>query len=226
MSIKSNTLILLCLLLKLSKLIAQNNQEPVFTLYPLAGINACQIHGDSYNGYNKFGVNGGIQVNSRLGKKISLDLGIVFTQKGARKNQKPDDGDFTYYRVNLNYVEIPLLLRYQLNKHYFITGGSGMAYLISYSEDNEYGNWNGVYPFNSFEFTANIGLGRDLNEKWLVEVRSGNSFLPIRNYGIIANNVYFPNALARFFNRGLYNNILSVSLFYKIKPKQRNESQP
>ena len=128
------------------------NKPSIFTFKPSLGLNGCQVHGDNAAGYNKLGMHGGILVNSYFTEKLSLDLGIVFTQKGARKNQDPENGDFSYFRVNLNYIEIPILLNYKLNKHYFLTFGPSLAYLINYTEDTEVGNWNGVYPFNDFEY--------------------------------------------------------------------------
>lgn len=204
-------------------LMLSQNKPSIFTFKPSLGLNGCQIHGDNAAGYNKLGMHGGILVNSYFTEKLSLDLGIVFTQKGARKNQDPENGDFSYFRVNLNYIEIPILLNYKLNKHYFLTFGPSLAYLINYTEDTEVGNWNGVYPFNDFEYGVNIGLGRDFYKHFLIEIRSGNSYLPVRNYGIAANQVFFPNAIARFFNKGLYNNILSAIVIYQIKPNKKSE---
>lgn len=226
-SIRNNTIkFIFSSLFIVTAVISINAQvnDNIFTFKPVVGINACQIHGDDASGFHKFGVNGGIMVNSRLTKKLSIDLGFVFTQKGARKNQDPKNNNYTFYRVNLNYIELPLLLNYYVNPNYFITMGPSLAYLVNYSEDTERGNWNGVYPFNKFEYGINFGLGRKLKKSWLVEVRSSNSFLPIRSYGVIANQVFFPNALARFFNKGLYNNILSAYIIYQLKPKPKSET--
>lgn len=205
------------------KSFSQNEKKNIFSLKPFAGLNACQIHGDNFSGYKKLGVTGGIILNTTLNKRASIDLGFTFSQKGSRKNQNQEKNDFTFYRVNLNYIEIPLLLNYKLNEKYFATLGPSLAYLINYTEDTEIGNWNDVYPFNKFEYGVNVGLGTTIKNKVDIEVRSANSFLPIRNYGVIANKVFFPNAVARFFNKGLYNNVLSVLLIYKIKPKPKSE---
>jgi hypothetical protein len=204
---------------------AQNAPDPVFTLKPSAGINACQIHGDNYSGYDKVGLFGGVAVNARLTEKISLELGFYFSQKGARHNQNPDKGDYTYYRVNLNYVDMPLSFRYKLNSVYFVTLGPSIAYLISYKEENERGDWTNVYKFNKFETGLNIGLGRKLFNRFFVEVRSSNSITPIRNYGILANLVFYPNPVARFFNKGLYNNILTLMVTYNLNYKKKSEDQ-
>lgn len=209
-------------LLFTSSLLAQNS-DPVFMLKPSLGFNACQVHGDNYSGYDKFGGFGGIAINARLTEKIGLELGFYFSQKGARHNQNPDKGDFTFYRLNLNYIDLPLSFRYELNPVYFITLGPSIAYLVNYSEENELGNWTGQYKINTFETGVNIGLGRKIKNKFYVEVRSSNSILPIRGYGIRATQVFYPNPVARFFNQGLYNNILTLLVTYKLNFQKKHE---
>lgn len=199
---------------------AQNNPE-VFTLKPSLGISGCQIHGDSYSGYDKFGVFGGLGINARLSEKMSVELGFYFSQKGARHNQNPDKGDFSFYRVNLNYIDLPVLFRYHVNSAYFITGGPSIAYLIDYSEENQLSVITGMYKFNKYEVGVNVGLGRKIKESFFVEVRSSNSITPIRDYGILATQIYYPNAIARFFNKGLYNNIITLIVSYKINFKKK-----
>lgn len=197
-------------------------QKNVFTLKPSLGFNGCQIHGDTYSGYNKLGVVGGIAVNATLKEKMSMELGFYFSQKGSRHNPNPEKGDYNYYRVNLNYIDLPFSFRYLLNEKFFATGGVSAAYLISYSEDTHIGNWNGEYPFNKFEIGLNVGLGMKLKNNFSVEVRSCNSVTPIRSYGIAATGVFYPNPIARFFNKGLYNNILSVLVTYQFDLKKKN----
>ncbi|MBA2611130.1 MAG: PorT family protein [Bacteroidetes bacterium] len=205
---------------------AQDNTRSVFTLKPTLGLNGCQIDGDSYGGYNKLGMLAGVAVNTRLNKRTSVDIGFYFSQKGAKHNPAPNKGDFSYYRVNLNYVDIPVLLKFNLNPVYFISLGPSVGYLVSYSENKNYVDYTGMYPFNKFDAGFNIGLGRKMvKDKFFVEVRSSNSFLPIRNYGPIANQIYYPNVIARFFNKGLYNNVLTLMFSYKIDYKKKSEEQ-
>ena len=195
----------------------------VFTLKPAFGINGCQIHGDNYSGYDKFGIFTGTSINARLNKKSSIEMGFYFSQKGSRHNPNPKINDYTYYRVHLNYLDMPFSLVYQLNTRYFLTLGPSVAYLISYKEETERGDWTGDYPFNKFEAGVNIGLGAKLGERVFFEIRCSNSVTPLRDYGILANKVYYPNPVARFFNRGLYSNLLSVFFAYQINFKKNDE---
>ena len=203
--------------------LAAQTADPVFTLKPSVGFNACQVHGDSFSGYNKFGGFGGVAVNARLKSRLSLELGFYFSQKGARHNPNPDKGDYSYYRLNLNYIDMPLSLRYAVNATYFITLGPSIAYLISHSENINYIDRTADSKFNSTELGVNFGLGRKLKERFSVEVRSSNSIRAIRSYGAVANLVFFPNPVARFFNKGFYNNILTLLVSYKLNFKKKSE---
>ncbi len=200
---------------------SQENQARVFILKPSLGLNGCQIHGDSYSGYDKLGLFAGIAINARISDRASFELGFYFSQKGARHNQNPKIGDYSFYRVNLNYLDLPILYRYHVNPAYFITLGPSAAYLISYYEDINNSNVTGQSKFNKFETGVNFGLGRKIKDKIHVEVRTSNSVTAIRSYGKVANLVFYPNPVARFFNRGFYNNILTVLLTYKIDLKNK-----
>lgn len=199
---------------------AQDNPS-VFSLKPSLGLNGCQVHGDNYDGYKKLGIFAGLAVNARLTEKVSLELGFYFSQKGARKN--PNKSDFNYYRLNLNYIDLPLSVRYRLNKRYFMTLGPSIAYLINYTENINYSDFTGVYKFQKYEVGLNIGLGRTMFKKLQVEVRCSNSITSIRNYGVVSN-VFYPNPVARFFNKGFYNNILTLMLTYQIDYSKKSET--
>ncbi len=209
-----------------SHFFSQQIKENIFTLKPALGINASQIHGDSYNGFNKLGLFAGIAVNAYLNTKSSFEIGFYFSQKGARHIPNPVKGDFNFYFLNLNYIDLPISFRYNLNKDYFITLGPSVAYLINYYEEINYANYTNSYPFNSFEYGVNFGLGKKIKDKFFVELRTSNSFLPIRDYGAIASHVYYSNIIAQTFNKGFYNNILTLFLSYKINLKRQiSESQ-
>jgi len=194
-----------------------------FTLKPSVGITACQVHGDAYSGYNKLGVLAGLYVNAALKEKTSLEFGIIFIQKGARKNQNPAKSDYRYYYLNLNYVEVPLIVRWQTNK-FFLTLGGSFAYLINYYENSDTGPILNN-PFYSTEYSLNTGVGMMMTPKIGVEIRFNNSVAPIR--ANLVKYPYYPNALARYFNNGSYSNIIQIAFTYKITSKKdRQPSEP
>lgn len=198
--------------------VGQENNSSVFTLKPSLGINGCQIHGDTYSGYNRLGLFGGVAVNAFLNDKTSVELGFYFSQKGAKhvpNKSRPD-----YYKLSLNYIDLPLLLRYHVNKRYFITLGPSLAYLFKYKENQNYVDVTGWYKYNSVELALVTGLGRDINDMFQVEVRFSNSLLPIRTF---QSPIYYPNPVARFFNQGYYNNIVTLMLTYKLGKRKKDD---
>jgi hypothetical protein len=192
-------------------------------LKPVIGLNVSQIDGDGAGGYDKPGPNAGFMVNARFSKKTTFDIGFIYTQKGSWKNQNPKIGDYNFFRMTLDYVEVPLLLNYKLNERYFLTLGPSVGYLFNYKINYNGTNTSYLFHFNSLEYSVNFGLGRRMKGNWLVEVRSNNSILPVLDYGKIVNNVYFPSPAARFSRKGLYNNVLTAFLIYEIHPKKKSE---
>lgn len=216
--------LIICLCFSPAFLGAQDSPtQTIFCVKPSLGINGCQIHGDSYSGYNKLGVFAGLSVNARITEKTSLEMGFYFSQKGARHNENPKAGDYTALLINLNYIDIPLSLYYKLPRDYFVSAGLSFAYLVNYYESVNKADYTGLYHFNKFEYGLNGGIGKKLNKRLYLEVRSSNSVSPIRGYGIAATGVYYPNAIARFFNKGLYNNILSAFFTYQIGAKKTDD---
>lgn len=197
---------------------SQENNANVFTLKPSLGLNGCQVHGDTYSGYDKLGLFGGMAVNARINDKTSFELGFYFSQKGSRRNPTKDNP--TYYRLHLNYLDLPLSLRYHVNPKYFITLGPSVAYLINHKEDENYVDRTNAYIYNRVEVGVNFGLGRIIKDRFTVEVRTSNSVIPIRT--IPNNYVGYNNPVARFFNKGFYNNIISLFFTYKLDLRKRH----
>ncbi len=110
-----------------------------------------------------------------------------------------------------------------LNPRYFITLGPSIAYLVSYNENINYTDFTGVYKFNKYEVGLNIGMGRTVVKQLSVEVRCSNSITSVRDYGAVSH-VFYPNPVARFFNKGFYNNILTLMLTYKLDKTKKSET--
>jgi hypothetical protein len=195
-----------------------------FSLKPCLGITASQLHGDAYDGYHKLGLVAGLYVNAALKERSSLEFGLIFDQKGARKNQNPAKFDYRYYYLNLNYLEVPLIYRWQPNR-FFFTLGASFAYLISYYEASEAGNLTGKIPFNSTEYSVNTGIGRMISQKMAIEIRFNNSFLPVKPLPPGYTKPYYNNIIARTFSNGCYNNIVQIAFTYKLTPGKKRESK-
>jgi len=194
-------------------------KKNAFNLLVMAGVSPSQVHGDAYSGFHKLGAMGGIGVESVFSENFSASLSLLLIQKGARKNQNLEKNDLSYYYLNLNYIEAPILVTYTQKKFLFDIGVSA-AYLINYYEASEAGNFTGTYPFQNFDYSVKIGLGCNITSKWFMNLRSSNSFITTRP-NRIKQAVYYNNIIARTFNKGYYNNILEFTLGYRIKPTKK-----
>ncbi|CAN5320306.1 hypothetical protein BH10BAC1_BH10BAC1_03180 [soil metagenome] len=169
-----------------------------------AGISTSQVEGDTYGGFDKFGFDGGATLNAKLSEKWAAQFEILFVQKGSKHQGDANKGDLSFYLMQLNYVEVPLLLQYKQKKFTFEIG-PGIGYLISAKEYDYYSQINNTIPFNSTEVSASIGINYQLYKNLGVNWRFTNSMLPIRAY---ASGASF------WFNPGQRNNVLAFTLTY------------
>ncbi|HEY4786407.1 MAG TPA: porin family protein [Bacteroidales bacterium] len=175
---------------------------------PLLGFNASQVDGDTYSGYNRFGLMGGTYVYTHLTDVLDIQMEIKYMSKGARKLTTEQDP--TQYKSNLNYIEIPVLLRYNTKQKIGIEAGLGFGYLFSYSEEDE----NGILPsrattkFKPFELSSLIGMNYQFAKKFSVNLRYSYSILSIVNRPTV-NYTYFRHS-------GVFNNLFSLGLYYTL----------
>ena len=198
---KKLTLIFIILILSL-KLFSQNED---FKGGLIGGIVMSQVDGDRFSGYNKFGFQAGAYVNTKIAKSFALQMEIKFIQKGSKQiSQKYA----IYYKMSLNYVEIPFLLIYQYNKDISAETGLSYAYLFTAKEDTDgYGAETPSSAFNKSDMSFIFGINYQITEKIKANAKFSYSLIPIRNYP--GNQVYY-------FDRGQYNNLLTVSLYYNL----------
>ena len=150
----------------------------------IAGFTTSQVSGDQLAGFNKSGFEFGGLVSAPLSQKFDLAFQIVFIQKGSKKPIHADIGDYTYYRMSLNYIEIPLLIRYNYSKRFHLETGPAIGKLVSSKEEDAYGEILDSKPFKSYEFSWMGGISYMLLDNFYLNLEGSNSLLPIRNAGI------------------------------------------
>jgi hypothetical protein len=179
--------------------------QKVFNAGIKIGLSTTQVAGDTYSGFHKAGALGGLFVNAKINDKWSLQTELFFIQKGSKHNPKTETGDLTFYYLNLNYIEIPLLVNYKIKKFTFELGPA-FGYLISTKEYNENQDLTGIWPFHKYEWSASVGCSYQLWKGVNINWRYSNSVLFIRD---------FPAGSTAWFNQGQRNNVLAFSLTYK-----------
>lgn len=172
------------------------------------GMTGTQVTGDNYQGFNKAGFFGGFFVNRPIGRLGEGQLEINFIQKGSRKNAKPSDGIYDSYLLRMNYVEVPVFYKFRIIKPLEIEAGLQFAYLISYREFDEHGEF---YPdpdvpdLKKLDFSAFAGLHYKINDKWGISLRYAYSILALRPK---PDHAYFR------WDAGMFNEVLCTTFQY------------
>ena len=202
MKIKGLLILLLCLVML-------NGKAQKFNGGLILGLSGSQVAGDGYSGYNKLGFMGGGFVNFQLLNLLNLQMEIEYVQKGSRHNPDAGIGDLSSYKLNLDYVEVPLLLKFGFLKLFKLELGVATSFLVnSYEEIN--GNSISSRPFQSTNYSTIVGLSYSFSKKFTASFRTSDSFTSIRKT-TNTGDVY------RYFSWGQWHDMLTLSLQYQFK---------
>lgn len=174
------------------------------------GYNASQVDGDTWAGYNKFGLVGGFYTSTSFSGKLSGELQICYSQKGAAKRTNINSP--TIYRSALNYIEMPVLLKYTATPKISFSFGPTFDYLFSFKEEDEYGQVSSAeaIQFKPFELGGLAGVNYQWMEKLSVSLFFSYSILPVADHH--SQRTYQ-------LNRGVYNNLIRVQFSYRLSRK-------
>lgn len=134
------------------------------------GVNITNLYTDNVKDENsKVGFNAGFFAKIPLVQGVSIQPELLYTTKGAQLTYDNIIQGSGKYKFNLNYVETPLLMVFNVTKNFNINGGAYLAYLTSANikdVDNN-GDVNGVTDlnadkFNRFDYGLVGGLGFDI----------------------------------------------------------------
>nr|WP_321406937.1 porin family protein [uncultured Carboxylicivirga sp.] len=182
------------------------------------GATVSQVDGDTYAGYNKLGLIIGGFVSRQITPMLDLQFDISYIQKGARRAPNIEKGVYDDYKIDLGYVQFPVVARYYIND-FSIEAGISIATLLHDDEfwdeqsikDNE-----GVPSFKTMELSTIFGINYHFNERLWFNTRLLYSLNPIRlPYGGEIP-IYDPKKHWLSRNPGQYNNNIVFSLYYAI----------
>ena len=173
-----------------------------------AGLITSQVDGDNHGGYSKFGINAGISVNFYLSDLWSFNTEMAYIQKGSAFS---DAKTGVYYRLKLDYIEIPFYftyktLKYKKLKKFSFDLGASLGYLFVAKEDNSgYGYLDPEPEMKSIDINMIAAVNYHFNEKWKASLRFQYSMMPIRKVKA--------NPFQELFNRGQYNNLFALNFY-------------
>lgn len=200
----------------------------------IMGMNLSQVDGDEVFGFKKVGANVGAGVMIPFGKRGRWDASFeaLYTQKGSNQKQQYYDstlivctGDSTIvtgqYKLNLNYVEIPVMVMFTDKE--FISFGAGFSWsrLVGVKE-YEHGELvetttlnSGVYNKNDFSILADFRIRVYKSLKF--NVRYQYSLAKIRTRDFLDLNCNTKT-------RDQYNNVITFRLIWVFNEAQSRKN--
>jgi hypothetical protein len=169
----------------------------------LIGMNASQIEGDSYAGFYKGGLLAGAFVNTELRDKFGAQLEIKYSAKGS-STYKDDPNPL---KIQLNYIDVPILGTYEAVENLKIEAGISFNYLFKaeYYQYTWYNEWYGDEP-NSIETSLCLGINYAFFNRFDLNVRWNYSLFPVHS----------EYSGSDFGEGAWYNHVLNFGLYFHL----------
>ena len=175
----------------------------------MAGVAGTQVAGDTYSGFNKAGIYAGGFVNLQVSPRSIFQMELEYFQKGSRRNPDPEKGIYDEYLFRANYVEMPVLYQFVINKRFQVEAGPSAGFFINYFEERD-GIEITKNPPARVTLQINVGMYVALTERWKVNIRTNNSLLNIRSDNATGD-------VWRFWTYGQFHDSLVLSLVYQFR---------
>lgn len=174
-----------------------------------AGLNASQVDGDSYQGFNKPGLVAGVYVETDVAPAVFMAMEIKYAEKGSRKKVTMKDPN--KYLMRLAYIDVPVYLGFRTNERGAVVAGLSAGYLMDSKESNNYGELppEDRHAFNTLDLQGFVGFQFELTDEIKADLRFAYSIIPIRGEpGDNPDNYYW--------DRNQFNNVISLAAYYQI----------
>ena len=184
-----------------------------------AGLNISSLTFDEseLSSSSKTGFTAGVMVEIPLAKNFSLQPELLYSQQGTKTaffDQDVTNSNFKG-RIELNYLNIPLMLKYYVIKGLSIQAGPQIGLLLkanSKYQDNFLGyenqeSFNLKKYSNGIDTSINFGLGYQFKEKFYTDFR----------YNISYSNVFKDSDANYFINHDMKNKVFQITIGYFFK---------
>ena len=191
----------------------------------ILGGTASQVGGDARGGYHKVGLVGGAFAGLNLSDDLDIQIELKYIQKGSYSTEFeffPADP----FKIKLDYVDLPVVLSYNLNKINVndvnlgwlkLELGLSLDFLVNYKQEIQgvavpaSNPWNKIVMNTIIGFRVNVKEGIDVGLRLVDSMTSicESSKLPYSN-----GNVAYVRRLFPYY--GMFNDVLQLAIFWKI----------
>jgi hypothetical protein len=214
-------LVLPLLLLVAVLLSAANGHAQSFRGGFQAGLTASEVSGDRSGGPNKLGWFASVYTDISFSPYAYWQLELMYIQKGSREfndPETPEEGVFRDYKFYLQYVEVPVLFKFDFSVFErlpyvdWLTGEIGLSFsrVVGHFETNDEGAENTDLmamerPFRPMEMNVLLGFYFPVRDNFSVHFRYSQGVTPLRPHA---------GGTRTWYNRGQYNSVWSLGVAY------------
>lgn len=159
-----------------------SQEKGTFRGYISSGFTVNQISGDSVAGFNYWGYTGGLGTYFMLSDKLSANMEINYSMRGASGEQFDEFKNFVVHRtIHTNYIEIPIMINYHDHKIARFGGGLVISNLISTTQ------WYNLKQFRNerienyykpIDLSIVASVAFDIKQHFGLDVRMLHSIIP------------------------------------------------
>lgn len=184
-----------------------------------AGLNLAALTFDEseLNSSNKTGFTAGVMIEVPLAKNFSLQPELLYSQQGTKISFSDPDVTNSQFKstIDLNYLNIPVMLKYYVVKGLSIQAGPQIGILLKANnkyQDNFLGYEN-KETLNLKEYSTgidtsvNFGLGYQFKDKFYTDLR----------YNVSYSNVFKEGDANHFINNDMKNRVFQITIGYFFK---------
>jgi len=176
----------------------------------LLGANFSQVDGDQFGGYNKLGLNTGIQINRLINSDWESAFEIRYSMKGSKKVTDPEAPPTPTLDLNYHYLEVPILVKYLGWGKIEPFGGLSLGVNV-FNERDDNGIKSKEPELKNTEIGFHLGGSYSVNSRTNIELRHSYSLFSIRNDSMVANS---PSLWGRV---GWFNRLFTLGISYDLK---------
>ncbi len=143
-----------------------------------AGLNYANVTGSELKTNAITNYQAGLVAEINLTKGLAFQPELLYSTQGATYKTAAED-----FKNELGYITIPIMLKINLSDSLMLELGPQAGFLLSEKEKFE------VKKSNTFDFTANAGLGLKITENLFAQARYGLGLTEIKTDSKIKNSV-------------------------------------
>ena len=179
-----------------------------------AGFNLSQIDGDKLAGYHKGGLIFGAYVNRKLSSRMNLQMEMIYINKGSKLGTNPEKGQYDYFRIAADYIEVPVLLQFWVEKiQSNFEAGLTFSTLISTKQEDQFGEVNLIGDFKRFGMGYLLGFNYQFGDQLSGTARFAYSIIPVGKDNQVQTRLWGSYG-------GSYHNLLEFTLNYYLQREQ------